>query len=143
MALYKIIDGIYLSNLHDAQNLNLIKDNKIKLVIRLSDDVFNENIYDNSIIFKNIELEDNIFSEKEMINTAKKVFNMINSFDENILIHCNEGKSRSVSIIIYYLIKQYNYSYDKAYNYIKNIKSDVCPNIAFQNELRKISCLNN
>jgi protein-tyrosine phosphatase len=136
--LYNIVDGIYLSNLDSAYDISLIKKYNIKMIIRLSDDKYNSNIYDNSIIFFNIELEDNIFSDNEMIKVAKKIFITINSFDGNILIHCNQGQSRSVSVIIYYLIKQYNYTYDQAFEKIKNIKSDINPNPAFQKKLKNI-----
>ena len=136
--LYSIIDGVYLSNLESAYDISLIKKHNIKMVIRLSDDKFNPNIYDNSIRFYNIELEDNIFSDDEMIKIAKKVFITINSFDNNILIHCNQGQSRSVSIIIYYLMKQYKYTYDEAFELIKNKKSDIRPNPAFERRLRNM-----
>lgn len=136
--LYNIIDRLFLSNLESAYDLSLIKKYNIKLVIRLSDDKNNPNIYDNSIHYLNIELEDNIFSDNEMIEIAKKIFIIINSFDGNILIHCNQGQSRSVSIIIYFLMKQYNYTYDQAFEKIKNIKSDINPNPAFQKKLKNL-----
>ena len=136
--LYKIIDGIYLSDLSSAHKLYLIKENKIKLVIRLSE--YNENInpYDDSIQFINIELEDWPINKNKIIRISKQIYNIINSFDENILIHCNYGQSRSVSVVIYYLMRQYQYTYNQAYNYIKNIKPDVRINYSFTEELNKI-----
>ena len=56
--LYKIIDGIYLSDLLSAHELDLIKEKNIKLVIRLSEYDVNVKPYDSSIQFINIELED-------------------------------------------------------------------------------------
>ena len=135
--LYKIIDGIYLSDLSSAHKLDLIKENKIKLVIRLSEYEENKNPYDKSIQFINIKLEDWHIDKNKIIPISKQIFNIINSFGENILIHCNYGHSRSVSVIIYYLMKQYKYTYNQAYNYIKNIKSDICINSLFVEELNK------
>ncbi len=134
--LYKIIDNIYLSNLTSAHDLNLIKENNIKLVIRLSEYDDNINPYNNNIQFINIELEDWSIDKKKLIIICEQVFELIKSFNGNILIHCNEGRSRSVSIIIYYLIKQYNYTYEDAYNYINNIKNNVRINSAFITELK-------
>jgi protein-tyrosine phosphatase len=136
--IYKIIDGIYLSNLLSAHKLDLIKENNIKLVIRLSEDDNNKSPYDNTVQFVNVILEDWSIDRKKMIEISERIYKTINSYDGNILIHCNEGQSRSVSVIIYYLIKQYNYTYDKAFNYIKNIKSDIHINSAFVEELKKL-----
>jgi protein-tyrosine phosphatase len=135
--LYHIIDGIYLSNLYSAHDLNLINENKIKLVIRLSEYDDNLTPYDKSIQFINIDLEDWQDDKDKLIPTCDYIYKIINSFDGNILIHCNEGRSRSVSVIIYYLMKQYKYTYDHAYQYIYNIKSDLRINSAFVAELKK------
>jgi protein-tyrosine phosphatase len=136
--IYKIIDGIYLSNLLSAHKLELIKNNNIKLVIRLSEDDNNKSVYDNSIQFINIEIEDNFMDQKKLIPICKNIFNIINSFDGNILIHCNEGQSRSVSVILYYLMKQYKYKFNDAYDYIKKIKHDIHINSGFIQELKSV-----
>ena len=49
------------------------------------------------------------------------------------------GQSRSVSVIIYYLMKKYKLNYKEAYTYIKNIKNDVKPNNAFMNKLSELN----
>jgi protein-tyrosine phosphatase len=75
-----------------------------------------------------------------MIEFAKEIYYIISTSDKtkNILIHCYAGRSRSVTCIIYYLMKKYNYNYDQILNYIKNIKPDVGPNLGFEEELKKI-----
>ena len=92
--------------------------------------------YDNTIQFVNIELEDWSIDKEKLIPICEKVFKLIKTTNENILIHCNEGRSRSVSMIIYYLIKHHKYTYEDAYNYINNIKSNVRINSAFVAELK-------
>lgn len=135
---YHIKDNIFLSNLYNANNINNLKNNNIKIVIRLSEDN-NKSLYDSSILFYNYELEDNLLYKKEIIDFSKEIYDIIfKNNDKNILIHCNEGQSRSVSVIIYYLCMKYNWNYDIAYNYIKNIKSDIRPNNSFIFELKKI-----
>jgi protein-tyrosine phosphatase len=135
--IYKIIDGVYLSDIFSARDIKLINENKIKLVIRLSEYDDNLTPYDKSIQFINIEIEDWQGDKDKLIPICDKIYKIINSFDGNILIHCNEGRSRSVSVIIYYLMKQYKYTYDTAYQYIYNIKSDLRINSAFVAELKK------
>lgn len=121
-SIYHIKDNVYLSNLINAQDDNKIKNKKINIVIRLSEKD-NQNIYNSSIEFYNFKIEDTHAYKKQIIELSKEIYFIItNNPSKNILIHCNEGQSRSVSIIIYYLCMKYNYNFDDAYNYIKNIK---------------------
>ncbi len=136
--MYHIIDNIYLSNLRDAEDIALINTNDIKVVCRLSDD-HNESIYGSLVEFHNFECEDNIMAGDEMIEAADKIYHIVSQTKDHVLIHCNEGQSRSVSVIIYYMIRKYGTSFDRALAHIKNIKHDVRPNSVFERRLRHLS----
>ena len=136
--IYHIVDNIYLSDLKSAENLQYIEDNNIKTVIRLSEDRDNKSIYNDSIFFINIELEDNIFAADAMEDVANNIFYALPKLQSNILIHCNMGQSRSVSVIIYYLIKKYKCTYKNAFEIIKAKKEDINPNRAFEQKLRNV-----
>lgn len=134
--MFSIIDNIYLSNLHNALDLNLIQANDIKIVIRLSEDD-NKSIYPESIEFYNFELEDNCLFKGELLQYSKIIKDIVcRNKSKNILIHCNEGQSRSVSVIIYYLMTTYKIGFDLSLGLIKKIKPDVKPNPAFESILR-------
>jgi protein-tyrosine phosphatase len=45
------------------------------------------------------------------------------------LVHCEQGRSRSATIVISYLIARCNYTVEAAYNYSKSIRPIVAPNI--------------
>ena len=93
----------------------------------------------NNIDYYNYVLEDNCLYANEIIQYSKEILNLIGlNSDKNILIHCNEGQSRSVSVIIYYLMKKHNYTFDDASEYIQNIKSDAKPNSVFQKKLHSL-----
>ncbi len=139
--MYHIVDNIYLSNLLDAQDATQIKDNDIRAVCRLSENT-NTSIYGPEILFVNFEIEDSFRYKEEIIDIARMIVTKIvlplQDQEMNVLIHCNEGKSRSVSVIVYYLIKHKGYTFDDALSLIKSIKHDVKPNKAFEEELRKL-----
>lgn len=65
--------------------------------------------------------------------------------NQNILVHCHAGISRSATLVIYYVllklvelpIKQTNYLY-KAVKHVKDQRSCVCPNSGFVRLLERI-----
>ena len=87
-------------------------------------------------------MTNNIFiGDTDIISITKKCYSYIIKCETNntkILIHCQAGKSRSASVIIYYLMKKNNISFNKAYNILKQIKPDININIGFYNQLNNI-----
>lgn len=135
--MFHILDNIYLSNLRQAENSALINEKDIDIVIRLSEDI-NKTIYPPNIMFINYELEDNIFNAGNMLKIAIEVNDIIlKNSKSNILIHCNQGQSRSVSVIIFYMIASRGYDYLSAFDHIKHIKPDISPNGGFANILKE------
>lgn len=51
--------------------------------------------------------------------------------DHNVLVHCQMGMSRSSSLVIAFLIKEYGMDYHKAKIFTKNKRKIVCPNDGF------------
>src|SRR5688572_27931528 len=133
--MYHIIDNIYLSNLINAHDMDLIKKNKIEFVARLSE-TENMSNYPGNIIFYNFVIEDNPSRSEELIKICQILYHTINTiYPKHILIHCNMCRSRSVSIIAFYLMNKYKFSLNDSLNYIKKIKYDINPNNGFKNIL--------
>lgn len=134
--MYHILNNIFLSNLRDARNMKLIRANNIQIVVRLSRNN-NASIYPTNIAFHNFQIEDSCSFKAELIDYSKFIRGIIdNNPDKNILIHCNEGRSRSASVIIFYLMTKHKLSFDQSWDYIKTIKSDIRPNDGFEQVLR-------
>lgn len=55
---------------------------------------------------------------------------------ENVLVHCHQGISRSASIIIAYLMRERQLSYDAAFDFLKEKRKCVKPNVEFERTLR-------
>lgn len=52
-----------------------------------------------------------------------------------ILVHCAQGKSRSVSVVVAYLMKKYNLSYSQALHAVTRKVADAEPNAGFAEQL--------
>lgn len=55
----------------------------------------------------------------------------------NVLVHCRAGKSRSASIVIYFLMRKYIWTYTKAFNYLKQRRPLVEPNESYAAQLSR------
>ena len=134
-----IIDNIYLGSSYNASNWNLLVDNNILSIVNVTNNI--PNFYeDDGLIYLNIIKNDDgedIFTYEELEQT----YDFINKSNNNVLIHCVFGRSRSATIVLYYLIKKYNLSCNDALELLKKKRYYINPSLKFLDNLKKI--LNN
>ncbi len=64
------------------------------------------------------------------INILEDIYNKMSKIDlsdGNILVHCVHGRSRSVCVILYYLMKQRDFNISKALEFVKKARPIVHP----------------
>ena len=54
-----------------------------------------------------------------------------------LLVHCNKGRSRSVSLVIAYLMHDMKMTYDEAYAFVSERREEAEPNSAFVQQLKE------
>lgn len=120
-----------------AQNRNILKENNITHILNVTTNV--ENKFESELVYKNIKIYDlpstdlkSHFSDSfEFIDNAIK-----NSVNNNVLVHCNVGVSRSASLVIAFLLqKRIFINYKSAYNYVKERRPKIMPNDGFVKQL--------
>lgn len=84
-------------------------------------------------IEENYPIEDN--DNVDISNILDQTFDVIEK-NNNILIVCDKGKSRSVSIILYYYAKKFNLSLEHALKNLKYCRSICDPNQGFINQIK-------
>ena len=128
-----IIDNIYLGDSVAAENEAYLEENNITAVVNTAATVKSNYIKIRSIELSIIDNNNNekIFPKFEVGYKFVKEYNYT-----NILVHCHEGKSRSASFVIFYLMKEKKWDYDACITYIKERKSDIRPYYIFVEQLK-------
>lgn len=131
------IDDIYLTDVHGGNNLEELKKLNVKQIINLGDESEHK-VYKK---YKNIDYLSIVINDCENENIGKyfqQTTDFIISSNGPVLIYCWAGISRSVTILIAYLILHKKMSYLTAYFKIKDIRPFIQPNIGFVNALYKL-----
>ena len=87
----------------------------------------------------NIDIDDNVMGN--ILEYFDKIYDFIERCSNNgnsVMISSNQAKSRAPSILIAYLIKKYNLTFDEALEKIKNLKVDIEPNEGFIIKLKAL-----
>lgn len=133
----EIDQGVYLGNISHSFFRNTLDSFNINAIVNVTGEV--PNYYELDKKYFTIRIEDlhgaTIHDQLE----ASYQFICQQLYYGNVLIHCKFGRSRSVAVCVYYLIRKYNLSFEEAYQRIQNLKPSVNLNIKFANEIKEKS----
>ena len=139
----EIIPHLYLSSDDVACSLELLKKMKITHILNITLDI--ENLFEKeNIKYKRIFIDDS--PRQNIIEYFNEAFDFIDNAllftnltaNNNVLVHCNAGVSRSASFVIGYLLKKRLFdSYKTSYDHVKQCRSKICPNKGFVEQLKK------
>lgn len=129
----RIIDNIYVGSAFNAADYKWLKSNKIDIIINVAPGI--SNFYLDEFEYHNINVED--LNNASMAPHFGKFLRLVKENpDKNIFVHCFAGKSRSVSLILYYLIKEKNMELEEAINLLKSIRPTININCTFIEEIQ-------
>lgn len=130
--LSKITDQIYLSSEVEARNLKQLKDNKIShiLVVGSELSIFHPSKFEYlQIALKDLKKEP---IKDTILDSIMFVEKAIGQQQENrVLVHCKMGASRSVSVVICYIMVKWNRSFQDAFKMVKSLRKQASPNQGF------------
>jgi protein-tyrosine phosphatase len=127
-----IIDNVFLGNKKAAESKHILEINNIAIVINFSNSRYKE--YDN-IFYFHFDIDDNpnenISQYFEKVNQIIKINKSL-----NILIHCKNAVSRSVTIVLAYLLTKMNLK--DSFDFLKTTTIElILPNKGFYEQLLK------
>jgi protein-tyrosine phosphatase len=138
----KVIDRLFLGNASSAKYAM----NKFDLVVNCSKDIpqslpdLNHDAPNG--LFIRIPVDDNRDQNEVMFNHLQIVTEIIHKVlinNGSVLVHCQQGASRSPTVIVAYLITYSNLTIEQAIKYVQSIRTIAffCNNIVFQDALTK------
>ncbi len=131
----QILPHLYLGCRKAATSLPSLKEHGITRVLNVTSSVPNQ-FEREGFTYKQIKVEDS--HDVNMMQYLPEAFRFIEDAKDSgakVLVHCHAGMSRSVTVIIAYLMKHYEHTLDSAYEFVKERKSDISPNFSFMGQL--------
>lgn len=130
-----IIDNLYLGDFRAADDLNMLRKYNITHIVNCAAHI--PEVFKDDINYLSLEMADDY--SQNLTEAIKKAHAFINDATEiggNVFIHCQEGISRSASILISYLISSKGLSYEKALELLHGKRKVVKPNKHFAKQLK-------
>jgi dual specificity MAP kinase phosphatase len=134
----RITSYIIVGSERDASSKDCFDSFNIKFVLNVTNQCPNyfEGDSDMKIKYFRIPAQDNgKMRLLDYFEVANQFIAEARSSKSSVLIHCVAGISRSVTVTIAYLMKQYNMPLQKAYDHVKRRRPAISPNLNFMGQL--------
>ena len=134
----QIESGLYLANMAAVTEDNINKYN-ISNIVELHDAYKNKNRFDN-VKYLSMEFDDRWFVpiKDKFVETNAFISSAIHERNENVLLHCSAGVSRSAAICTAYLIHS-GYTFEDAVKRMEEKRSSYDPNTGFRKQLKQFA----
>jgi protein-tyrosine phosphatase len=130
----EVFPNIYIGDLSSSLNQSELKKHGITTILSVYNGSYD--VYPKDFNYKIVNInDDNWVNIYEHFNDCVKFIDDAVQKDEKVLVHCQRGVSRSVSMVIAYLISKQNYTYDTALEKIRETRAIANPNGGFKEQL--------
>ncbi|XP_045441598.1 protein phosphatase Slingshot homolog 1 isoform X2 [Pipistrellus kuhlii] len=129
-----IFDHLYLGSEWNASNLEELQGSGVDYILNVTREI--DNFFPGLFAYHNIRVYDE--ETTDLLAHWNEAYHFINKAKRNhskCLVHCKMGVSRSASTVIAYAMKEFGWSLEKAYNYVKQKRSITRPNAGFMRQL--------
>lgn len=129
-----IIDNLYIGSAFNAADYNWLKANQIDIIVNVTPSI--SNYYEKKVEYHNYQIKD--LNDADLGPFYEKFYNLVEKNPKRrILIHCFAGRSRSASLVLYYMMRKYKYTMDEALEYMKKKRSIINLNCKFLHEIKE------
>ena len=128
IAIFDKVGEIFLGDIVAAENRDLLMGNGIKIIISLVKEKYKRFA---DFTYYDFPIDDS--REEDILSIFEKTNKILES-NENVFVHCQNAVSRSVSIVLAYLMHRGN-DLRTSLNMLQNRKTYTKPNIGFCKQL--------
>jgi len=134
----EIAPGLFLGGSRAAYDLDLLTANNITHILQVTDEFKTKH---RNIKYKVIPAQDRLDYDlsQHFEDCIAFIDKVLSKKERAILVHCLAGISRSPSVVIAYMIKKYNLTYEEALALVVQKRPFVNPNIAFTLQLENFA----
>lgn len=133
-----VFNGLFISDIFGPQNVSWVQARDFGGIIDLSNTPTPMKFAKRHEVMR-IAVDDN--AHTNLTPYFERTYRFIDSYlkkGKNVLVFCRAGRSRSASIVLYYLMKTFALSTDEALAYLKKKRPQVGPISAFIKQLEQV-----
>ncbi|EOA31511.1 hypothetical protein CARUB_v10014699mg [Capsella rubella] len=134
--LSEIQQGLFIGSVAEATNKDLLHSSNVTHILTVA--VALAPPYPDDFVYKVIEVVDR--EETDLTVYFDECFSFIDQAIQSgggVLVHCFMGMSRSVTIVVAYLMKKHGMGFSKAMELVKSRRPQALPNFGFISQLQK------
>lgn len=144
----QILSFLYLGSVRDAQNPDFLAKHNIRYIVNVSQEEYWS--VDKRVQIVTYKVDDTATADiaslfaptRSLINSVRERYYRSEAAGKAsrpaVLVHCQKGRSRSVTIVLAYLVYMNGWSVAEAMKYVATRRPCAEPNIGFMEELRKL-----
>lgn len=134
-----IIDNIWVGSAFNAADDKWLMANNIKVVINVTKCI--GNYFPSYFTYYQYPVEDlNGESISNYFNNFYRTVVMHRDRGERMLVHCYAGRSRSASLVLYYILKRYGMTMNEALVYLAEKRPQININMSFIRDIEDLLC---
>ncbi|KAL4504142.1 hypothetical protein ABPG72_020980 [Tetrahymena utriculariae] len=131
----KIIDFLYLGSIGAALKKDVIEKLNIKFILSAMDK--SKPMFQDICTYKQLPILDSPDVDiQKYFDESSEFINQAVQSQQNILVHCFAGKSRSTTLVLAYLMKYQKLALDEALNLVRQTREIAQPNSGFMKQLQ-------
>lgn len=139
-----ILSCIPRENARFVHNELLIRNPHLKILYLPYEDSDSQNLWtrNNDIVTLASSLTDTFqdtilesYRSRPLIEIGYRFINEATKNGDNVLVHCHAGVSRSVSLVVYYLMKKFHAEFNNSMRAVNNARKIANPNDSFKAQL--------
>ncbi|KAM9853378.1 uncharacterized protein ssh2a [Aulostomus maculatus] len=132
----EIFEHVYLGSEWNASNLEELQNSGVRYILNVTREI--DNFFPGMFEYHNIRVYDEEATNLlEYWNETYKFITKAKKAGAKCLVHCKMGVSRSASTVIAYAMKEYGWTLDTAYDYVKERRAVTKPNPSFMKQLEE------